>query len=98
MLSGFKGTAYPEDIVGQRAVFQPLIEPIVVLLLGVDTPFDLIPRRGVIRNGVLPPCEVDLRSPNIAQKFRLDGARLSKAKQNGLGNIYYNPCITLSTR
>jgi hypothetical protein len=84
--------------VGQRAVFQPLIAPIVVLILGADAAFDLIPRQGVIRGGVLPPCEVDLRSPNIAQKFRLDGARLSKAKQNGLANIYFNPCITLSTR
>lgn len=98
VLSGFKGTVYPEDIVGQRAIFKPLIEPLVVLILGPDVPFDLIPRRGIVRGGVLPPCEVDLRSPGQASKFRTEGARLSRAKQNGLANVYFNPCITLSTR
>ena len=93
VLSGLVGTSYPEDIAGQRAIFTPLIAPIVVLILGPDVPFDLLPRRGVVRNSVLPPCEVDLRSPGLAQKFRTEGARLSRAKQHDLGKIYFNPCI-----
>jgi hypothetical protein len=97
-LSGFRGSTYPEDIAGQRALFEPLIKPVVVLILGADVPFDLIPRRGAVRSGVLPPCEVDLRSPGLAQKFRTEGARLSRAKQHGLEKIYFNPCITLGTR
>jgi hypothetical protein len=57
VLSGFKGTEYPDEIAAQRSLFTPLIEPIVVLILGKDVPFDLVPRRGMVRNGVLPPCE-----------------------------------------
>jgi len=98
VLSGFSGNSYPDDIAGQRAIFTPLIAPIVTLIMGPDVPFDLIPRRGVIRNSTLPPCEVDLRSPGFASKFRTEGARLSRAKQHDLGKIYFNPCITLSTR
>ncbi len=57
-ISGFPGTSYPDDLAAQRALFQPLVEVLVTNLLGPGTPFELHPRRGMIRNGSLPPCEV----------------------------------------
>ncbi len=58
-VSGLPGSGtYPDDLAGQRALFQPLIEVLVTQILGAGTPFDLHPRRGTIRNGTLPPCEV----------------------------------------
>jgi len=52
VLSGFTGTSYPDNISGQRAVFMPLIKPNVELIMGPDAQFDLIPRRGHIRNSI----------------------------------------------
>lgn len=59
-MSGFVGVTYPDDLPSQRALFTPLLEPIVTQLLGVGTTFELHPRRGVVKNGTLPPVEVYL--------------------------------------
>jgi hypothetical protein len=59
-VSGFPGSSYPEDLAAQRAVFQPLVEVLVKNLLGDGVTFELHPRRGMIRNGSLPPCEVTI--------------------------------------
>lgn len=57
-MSGFLGSAYPDDIPGQKALYLPLIEPIVTQLLGIGTTFEVHPRRGAVKNGTLPPVEV----------------------------------------
>ncbi len=61
-MSGLLGMAYPDDLAGQRAVFQPLLEPLVKQILGEGKEFEIHPRRGSLRNGTLPPCEVNLDS------------------------------------
>jgi hypothetical protein len=60
-VSGFVGVTYPSDIAGQRAIFTPLLTPLVLHILGPGTDFDVYPRRGAPRNGTLPPCEVGSR-------------------------------------
>jgi hypothetical protein len=59
-ISGFTGTAYPDDIPSQKALFTPLLEPLVTQVLGPGTEFEVLPRRGNLRRGTLPPCEVRL--------------------------------------
>ncbi len=98
VISGFQGTSYPEDQPGQRLILQPLIQPLVDKILGEGTPYDINPRRGVLRGSAMPPCEVDLGSTKLATKFRAEAARLSKAKQEGMAHLYFNPCVTLATR
>ncbi len=57
-MSGFTGGTYPDDIPSQKAMFTPLLEPLVTKILGPGNEFEVFPRRGAIRNGTLPPCEV----------------------------------------
>jgi hypothetical protein len=97
-LSGLIGTSYPEDIAGQKAIYQPLVQALVAQLVGPETQFDLYPRRGQIKKGTLPPLEVDLKVPQLALKFRTEGARLSRAKQTGYAGLFFNPTLTLATR
>jgi hypothetical protein len=97
-VSGFTGTSYPDDVPGQNAIYKALLDPVVTLLLGAGVEYDLFTRRGAIRRGTLPPVEVDLRLPNLALKFRMEGARLSRAKQQGLGHLFFNPTVCLATR
>ncbi len=80
-VSGFPGTSYPDDVTGQHAIYKPLLDAVVIQLLGQGIEYDLNTRRGAIRRGTLPPVEVDLRVPQLALKFRTEGARLSRAKQ-----------------
>ena len=98
VVSGLQGSNYPSDLTGQKNVFKQVIGPIVVLILGADVEFDVYPRRGMLRGSSLPPVEVDLKTTALANRFKTEGARLSRSKQNGLGAVYFNPCITLSTR
>ncbi len=57
-VSGLAGTSYPDDIGGQRSMFKPLLDPLVSQILGPGIEYDIYPRRGGIRNGTRPPCEV----------------------------------------
>ncbi len=98
VLNGFKGTEYPEDYAGQRAVFKPLVASVIEKVLKEKLEFDLFPRRGVLRGNSLPPCEVDMRDNNWAMKLRTEGAKLSRAKTEGLASLYFNPSVTLATR
>ena len=98
VISGFRGTVYPEDIPGQHALLRPLIEPILLKVLGSVPVFELFSRRGFLRNSVIPPCEVDLKDPSLASRFRSEAARLSRAKHDGFSQLYFNPCVTLATR
>lgn len=98
VISGFRGETYAADIAGQQAQLLPLVAPIVDLVLGPGIEYEIIPRRGVLRNSILPPCEVDFRTHVIATRFRTEAARLSRAKHEGLSHIYFNPCLTLATR
>lgn len=41
---------------------------------------------------------MDLKTAALASRFRAEGARLSRAKQAGFANLYFNPSITLATR
>lgn len=68
------------------------------LVLGSGVEFDVFPRRGVVRNSTLPPCEVDFRVVGVATRFRTEAARLSRAKHERLANLFFNPCLTLATR
>ncbi len=99
MLSGLKGTTYPEtDLAAQRAIYKPLVTEIIMKVLKEPIDFELYPRRGVLRGASLPPCEVDLKDNVWAMKFRTEGARMSRAKLEGLTSVYFNPCVTLATR
>lgn len=94
VVSGFKGTTYPDDLSGQQAMLRPLVEPIVTLVLGQEAKFEVYPRRRQLRNSTLPPCEVEFFDPIIATRFRSEAARLSRAKHTGLGldlfqSLYY---------
>ncbi len=64
-VSGFTGTSYPDDLPGQKTMYSALLKPLVELVLGPGTEFELFPRRGAIRNGTLPPCEVFTNFPRI---------------------------------
>ncbi len=46
----------------------------------------------------MPPVEVILADVDDADDFRLKGAALSKAKTEGVSHLYFNACLTLSTR
>lgn len=98
VISGLQGSVYPEDQASQRQILLPIIQPLVDKILGEGTPFDLYPRRGALRGTTLPPCEVDLGTTKLASKFRTEASRLSKAKHEGMGHLYFNPCVTLATR
>lgn len=97
-MSGFRGASYPDDLQGQQDLIRPMLEPIIVLVLGNMVPYDLYTRRGAIRGQTLPPCEVDFKDPVLATRFRSEAARLSRAKHDVLVHLYFNPCITLATR
>ena len=98
VISGFRGTSYPDDLSGQQSLIRPLVEPLVAKVLGLVVLFELYPRRGTLRGGVLPPCEVDFKDSGVATRFRTEAACLSRAKQEGMLQLYFNPCITLATR
>ncbi len=98
VITGLQASAYPEDAPGQKKVYVDLLTPIVERILGTGVEFELSPRRGFLRGTVLPPVEIDLKQVQLASRFRAEGARLSRAKQHGLGSVYFNPCITLATR
>jgi hypothetical protein len=99
VLSGLKSETYPEDLTGQRAIYRPLVNAILEKVLKESSlEFELYPRRGTLRGHSLPPCEVDLKDNNWAMKLRTEGARMSRAKTEGLSSIYFNPCVTLATR
>jgi hypothetical protein len=42
--------------------------------------------------------QVDLKTQALSARFRSEGARLSRTKQDGFSGIYFNPSVTLSTR
>lgn len=98
MITGLQGSTYPEDAASQKKLFDTLLEPIVKLVLGDGIDYELAPRRGFLRGTVLPPVELDLKVVALATRFRVECARLSRSKQHGLTNVYFNPCITLATR
>lgn len=98
MVSGLRGSSYPDDLPGQTAMVRPMLEPIVRIVMGSDVPFELYTRRGAVRGHVLPPCEMDFKDPSVASRFRSEAARLSRAKHEGLAHLYFNTCITLATR
>ena len=97
VISGFRGTSYPDDQLLQKQVYEPLVSP-VATILGQGVVYELFLCRGVLRGSTLPPCDVSFVSPAVATRFRIEGARLSRAKQEGLAHLFFNPCITLSTR
>ncbi len=98
MITGLQASAYPEDAPSQKKVYVELLTPIVEKILGTGVEFEVSQRRGFLRGTVLPPVEIDLKQVQLASRFRAEGARLSRAKQHGLGSVYFNPCITLATR
>ena len=89
VVSGLRGTFYPDDLLGQKLVFKALLDPIVHAVLGPGVEFDLLPRRRFLRGNSLPPCEVNLRTCNIASRFKSEGARLSKSRLGGLAGIFF---------
>ncbi len=42
--------------------------------------------------------QVDLKTQALAARFRTEGARLSRAKQDPYSGLYFNPSVTLATR
>ncbi len=98
MVSGFRGVSYPDNLQLQKDVFDPLVRPLVELILGGTTSYELHPRHGVLRGPILPPCDVSFASQALAVRFCTEGVRLSRAKQDGMAHLFFNPCVTLATR
>ncbi len=96
-MTGIQGTSYPDDIPGQKTIYKAMLGPLVQTILG-EVDFEVSTRRGTLRGTSLPPVEIDLKEVALATRFRTECARLSRAKQNGLTNVYFNPCVTLATR
>ncbi len=46
----------------------------------------------------LPPVEIIFADVDTADEFRTKGASMSKAKKEGVSHLYFNACLTLSTR
>ncbi len=97
-MSGFRGVTYPDDLQLQKDLFDPLVRPIVEQILGGSASYELFPRRGVLRGPTLPPCDVGFPTQSQAVRFRTEGVRLSRAKQDGMAHLFFNPCVTLATR
>jgi hypothetical protein len=98
VVTGLQGSTYPDDTPGQKAIYEALLGPLVELVLGAGVEYEISTRRGQLRGSGLPPVEIDLKIVPLAVKFRSECARLSRAKQHGLANVYFNPCVTLATR
>ena len=46
----------------------------------------------------LPPFEVIFADTDVANEFRTVGTKVSKKKNAGISHLYFNTCLTLSTR
>jgi len=79
-------------------VFVPLVGAVITILLKRKVAYSCIGRSGEIRRGTLPPVEVVFTDSDVAEEFRREGSRLSKAKQEGVAHLYFNSCVTLATR
>jgi len=51
-----------------------------------------------VRRGILPPVEVIFETTEVSEEFRREGTRLAKMKKEGVSHLYFNSCLTLSTR
>jgi hypothetical protein len=60
--------------------------------------YSVVGRSGILKGTSLPPVEVIFAEVDVADEFRLKGAALSKSKKEGVSHLYFNACLTLSTR
>jgi hypothetical protein len=97
-ISGFTGDTYPSDVAAQKALYTSLIDPLVTQILGAGIEYKVLTRRGTIRNGFLPPCEVDLKVTALGIRLRTERARMSRAKAKGFASLYFSPTVSLATR
>lgn len=58
----------------------------------------MVGQNGEIKGSALPPVEVIFGDVDVAEEFRTKGATMSKAKKEGVSHLYFNACLTLSTR
>lgn len=58
----------------------------------------MVGRGGELRGKSLPPVEVIFADVEVAEEFRREGSSQSKAKKEGVSHLYFNACLTLSTR
>lgn len=98
VVAGFPGTAYPTVQADRNAVFVPLVNSVISVVLKRKVSFSCVGRSGEVRRGTLPPVEVIFTDSDVADEFRKEGSRLSKAKQEGVAHLYFNACVTLATR
>ncbi len=82
----------------RNAVFKPLVASTIKQVLERDVVYSVVGRGGTVRGASLPPVEVIFADVDTAEEFRTKGSTLSKAKKEGVSHLYFNACLTLSTR
>ena len=58
----------------------------------------MVGRSGDLKGSSLPPVEVIFSDVDVADEFRNLGSQMSKRKTEGVSHLYFNACLTLSTR
>ncbi len=79
-------------------IFKPLVAATIKRVLDRGVVYSVVGRGGDLKGNSLPPVEVIFADVDTADDFRLKGAALSKAKTEGVSHLYFNACLTLSTR
>lgn len=98
VINGYQGTQYPSSAAERNDVFKPLVATTVQLVLGRGVPYSVVGRGGELRGTSLPPVEIIFADVDTAEEFRTKGSSMSKAKREGVSHLYFNACLTLSTR
>jgi len=98
VINGFEGVEYSTVQAERNAIFKPKVSSVIQLVLNRGVGYSVVGRAGDVRRGILPPVEVIFETPDIAEEFRREGTRLAKMKKEGVSHLYFNSCLTLSTR
>jgi hypothetical protein len=98
VINGYQGTAYPVAQAERNDVFKPLVAATIKLVLDRSVVYSVTGRGGELRGTTLPPVEITFADVDVADEFRLKGSTMSKVKKEGVSHLYFNACLTLSTR
>jgi hypothetical protein len=97
-VNGYQGSAYSSVQSERNDIFKPLVATTIKQVLNKSVIYSVVGRGGDLKGTSLPPVEVIFADVDTADEFRLKGAALSKAKTEGVSHLYFNACLTLSTR
>lgn len=98
VVNGFEGVEYSTVQAERNAIFKPKVSAVIQLVLNRGVGYSVVGRAGEVRRGILPPVEVIFESTDIAEEFRREGTQKAKMKKEGVSHLYFNSCLTLSTR